>query len=82
MSYPIDFVPGSNKYQSLINRCCHGVFRPFGDPQGTSSACELCNSKAARTYSTRLPKTLKRKVERFAPPIELKEAEESTEVIS
>jgi hypothetical protein len=70
MSYPLDFVPGSTKYQSQINRCCHGVFRPFGDPQGTSSCCDVCNtSKLCRPSKTPLKKAI-RKNKTVVPPLE------------
>jgi hypothetical protein len=44
MSHPFDYFEGSKAYQSLIPRCIHSVMRVFQDPQGKSSACDICNS--------------------------------------
>jgi hypothetical protein len=46
MSHPLDYFEGSKAYQSLIPRCSHGTYRPFGDPQGKSSSCEICNGQS------------------------------------
>ena len=64
------------KYQSLINKCKHGVFRPFGDPQGKSSVCEICNSQEMRTYTSQPSKAIKRKIEKHVRPVQVEIFEE------
>jgi len=70
LSYPLDYIPGSTKYDSLIPRCVHGVYRPSFDSV-RSSACEICNSEIGQSFRTtkQLEKKV-RQIERLVPQIE------------
>jgi hypothetical protein len=75
MSHPLDYFEGSKAYQSLIPRCSHGTYRPFGDPQGQSSCCEICNGlKQCRGLSQKQLRKSFRKLDKTVPRSENAEA--------
>jgi hypothetical protein len=69
MSHPQGYFEGSKQFQSLIARCSHGVYRPFGDPAGKSTVCEICNSGVFRTQAPIQLRKGKREFKKIVPPI-------------
>jgi hypothetical protein len=69
LSHPLNFTEGSKSYQSLLSKCFHGVFRPFGDAAGKSSACGICNSHKVCVPSNKPLKAI-RKIKQIVPCLE------------
>jgi hypothetical protein len=66
MSHPQGFIEGSKSYQSSLDKCVHSVMRIFQDPQGTSSACDVCSSSKLCRPSNKLKKSI-RKLKQIVP---------------
>lgn len=74
MSHPLNFTEGSNRYQSLISRCRHDVYKPTFDTGDRSSVCEICNSEMGQSLrsTTELAKTI-RQLDKQVPQIDERE---------
>jgi hypothetical protein len=71
VSHPQNWSESSNEFQSCISRCAHSVFRPWDDPAGKSSACELCNSgcKPKPMLGEKQLSKQKARIEKIVPPV-------------